>query len=362
MTDEDLDDGFSQYPATVELFRKTRDDNNAFLQALIDYVNQLAVRLDSITTASGDKGSLFHSDALMPLPPPRAATTVGGRPVQIDLVHPSAFSQVGSYLVSPFRTAARDLQKQLLVPLNKFQSEYMHRMDALLTKLADAMKGMKDSRDHMGDALQTFIIQKQETEQAYDTKSPNLKGAKERFIEVQQALFDAYSEMNDAFATSAKLMESGLTDFELIEGWRSNALRSCLTRMGQWVSRFSDEIEKGGPAFADIAKFIPPDGKIGEVMNTTSLQKPGADDAFALARFDPRATMFLEKSQMFIEEQKRGLKLHKVIKNIVGKGDALSVWVGEVVCELEKVGNDILALNINGSQGKVPLSALTPVP
>jgi hypothetical protein len=84
------------------------------------------------------------------------------------------------------------------------------------------------------------------------------------------------------------------------------------------------------------------------------------DDCFQIVRVDPRATQYLEKSAMFVKEQKEGKHLFSVATACKATGEFLGVQQGEVVCAIEEKADTIIALNINGAKGLLYRSVLEP--
>jgi hypothetical protein len=366
---DEWNDGYSRYSTALEILGKTHAGNNALLKSICDYLMTFKGQIEDLVTAATDlaPSSATHSATIItPIfqatnpvsagrSPPLPASRSGS-----DILDSKSFDEVSSYNVSHFKTAARDLLRHVIAPFHSFQAEYNSRMESLLQKLTASLSSLDESRSRFWEAYPRYIKARTDVIAAYDAKSPDLSDAQHAFMSAHKAAFGTHTLMNELTAQAAKVIELGLTEYEEIEQWRFRTLQECIMKLGAWCQRFSGEVQQGMTAYSDVGKLIPPDPKLDEIMSCATLQKPDADDAFALLRLDPRITMFLDKSQMFLEEQRRGLKLYRTLKSVVGKGDGLSVWVGEVVCALSVTGTEITAVNINGSKGKVPSAALSP--
>jgi hypothetical protein len=195
---------------------------------------------------------------------------------------------------------------------------------------------------------------------AYNSKAANLADRKAAFRQAHENAIATHTHMNEITVQTAMRMESGLTEYEAIEEWRSQNLQEVLRKLAQWMTQTAEAINEGAPVYSAFSKQLPSDDAITEVMVFDRVQRTSADDSYALIPIDTRVTKFLDKSQMFLEEQKKGLALYQAVTDVVGTGYGLSLAAGEVVALEAEEGDERRVVNINGSRGLVPASALAP--
>jgi hypothetical protein len=366
MRAKDWDDSYLQYTDTFKLLKKTRDDNVAILNALREYLISYKRRLeDFVAQAKGrappTASILVAQSIIAKSASAGAAAAAAVKPaVSSDSVDMKSFDDIQNFGIAQFRTSTQDLQQFVLGPLMTFETEYTSRMDVMLGKLKDALAAVNDARSRFYDAYQQYVMMRTTVIQAYNTKSPTLATAKASFVTAQTAAAQTLTKMNDVTLQTTRYWDVGLTEYETIEQWRTQTLKECIEKMGLWCQGIATILEQAVGDISNFARFVPSDAVLGEIMDCSLLRRPDADDGFQVIPIDPRVTMFLDKTAMYVDLQKKGMKLYKAQKNVVGTGSGLSVSTGEVVCALEVGPAEITAVNINGSKGKLDLAAVAP--
>lgn len=351
---------YLQYQDVLQLFETTQCENLNQLGCLVGFFQRLE-----------DGFAEFLRSAKPTDPPSEQVETsvkivtdaVNGRrslEPRHDLGGPSELHNSHLCHLASFKRAYRSF-KTVVAFLGDFLQEYRQRMESVRTHMAEAMSTLERMRKKFDKSYSKYRRVADRLKQAYDNHDPTLELAKEGFIQAQKEAVEVHTGMNQCRAETAMKLDSGLKEFEELENWRSEQLRSFMIHVSEWLEEFAQQIEDGNLVLLQLSRLIPEPTTLMEICNCGSVVRPACDDRFQFVKLDPRITTLLDPKDMFQEEQASGCRLFRVTADCEGRGQYLHVSRDEVVCGLQSQPVNVLVKNINESTGLVPTSVLTPL-